>query len=238
MLIAAACSVLPWARKSSSHALIAASGARQGRAREGNRRPPWCGRSTAREAGGGRDRGRGPCPRGAAAAAPGPAAASAVARCGPQVAVRDGAAGRRRRRPSRGARQGRRSPGGRPSDLTFEAIALPRFIEGRCHRLIRNLGLAFGTIDLILAPTKRHVFLEVNPSGQFLFLDAEAGVPLLDALSQMLLQGRKDYEWESASPSVRFDSEFEKAVEARQAKAMAEHYSDLTRGAERPTSGV
>jgi hypothetical protein len=123
-------------------------------------------------------------------------------------------------------REAQRSPGGKPSDLSLETVALPRFIEGCCQRLMRNLGLVFGTIDLILTPTNRHVFLEVNPSGQFLFVEAETGVALLDALSQMLLEGRRDYAWDSGSPSVRFDSAFEGAVEARQAKAMAEHVAD------------
>ena len=123
-------------------------------------------------------------------------------------------------------REAQRTPGGRPSDLTFETVALPGFIEECCQRLMRSLGLVYGTIDLILTPARKHVFLEVNPSGQFLFADSEAGVPILDALAQMLLAGRRDYEWDPASPGVRFDSEFEKTVEARQAKAMAERVGD------------
>lgn len=124
-------------------------------------------------------------------------------------------------------REAQRTPGGRPSDLTFETVVLPEFIEECCQRLMRSLGLVFGTIDLILTPARKHVFLEVNPSGQFLFVETEAGAPILDALSQMLLEGRRDYGWDPDSPSVRFDSTFEGAVEERQAKAMAEHAADL-----------
>jgi hypothetical protein len=123
-------------------------------------------------------------------------------------------------------REAQRSPGGRPGDLTFEAVGLPRPIEGCCRRLIRSLGLAFGTIDLVVKGRK-HVFLEVNSSGQFLFVEAETGVPLLDALAKMLLEGRTDYAWDRDSPSVRFDAELEEVVGARQAKAVAERVADL-----------
>lgn len=124
-------------------------------------------------------------------------------------------------------REAQRTPGGGPSDLTFENLVLPRYIEDCCQRLMRSLGLVFGTIDLILTPTRKHVFLEVNPSGQFLFVEAQVDAPILDALSQMLLAGRGDFEWDPSSPSLRFDAEFEKTVEERQAKAMAERVADL-----------
>jgi glutathione synthase/RimK-type ligase-like ATP-grasp enzyme len=126
-------------------------------------------------------------------------------------------------------REAQRSPGGRPGDLTLEAVGLSRSVEDCCRRVLRSLGLAFGTIDLIVTPTKKHVFLEVNSSGQFLFVEAATGLPHLDALSEMLLEGRTDYAWDPDSPSVRFDADFEKAVEVRQAMAIAEHVPDLQR---------
>jgi len=44
---------------------------------------------------------------------------------------------------------------------------LPDEIEARCGALMRALGLATGSLDLIRAADGRYVFLEVNPVGQF-----------------------------------------------------------------------
>lgn len=118
-------------------------------------------------------------------------------------------------------------PRGQAGDLTFDLAVLPAPIKQACLRLMRSLGLAYGAIDLIVTPENEYVFLEVNPSGQFLWVDHEVGIPVLDALSEMLIQGRLDYNWNPRSPGVRVDSAFQKAVEARQLQSMAEHVCDL-----------
>ncbi|HKV11858.1 MAG TPA: hypothetical protein VJ725_27175 [Thermoanaerobaculia bacterium] len=113
------------------------------------------------------------------------------------------------------------------SDLTMQPVALPEKIRRSCRRLMEKLGLAYGAIDFVVTPEGEYVFLEVNPSGQFLWADFEAGLPLLDAMSEMLIQGRLDYRWNRRAKGVRFDEAFLKAVEARRSRSMSEHISDL-----------
>lgn len=48
---------------------------------------------------------------------------------------------------------------------------LPKNIEDRLKLLLDALGLAFGAVDLIKTPDDEYVFLEVNPAGQWLWLD-------------------------------------------------------------------
>jgi glutathione synthase/RimK-type ligase-like ATP-grasp enzyme len=124
-------------------------------------------------------------------------------------------------------REAQRSPGGRPSDLVIEPAALPPRVEQRCRRLLRSLGLAYAAIDLIVTPQGDYVFLEVNSSGQFLWVDAQVNLPVLDALAAMLIQGRIDYEWDSRSVVARFDAAFEQAVTAREEEALAEHNCEI-----------
>lgn len=116
---------------------------------------------------------------------------------------------------------------GRESDLTFEPASLPRAIALACRRLVHALGLAYAAIDLIVTPEGEYVFLEANASGQFLWIDHEVGLPLLDAMSEMLIQGTQRYRWNHRTPRVRFDSTFLEAVERRRNTSMAEHVSDL-----------
>jgi glutathione synthase/RimK-type ligase-like ATP-grasp enzyme len=66
-------------------------------------------------------------------------------------------------------------------------------IAARCVRIVKDLRLVFGCIDLIVRPDGETVFLEVNESGQFLFLEHFAEVPLLDLFSEFLMSGNPDF---------------------------------------------
>ncbi|MFI5915964.1 MvdC/MvdD family ATP grasp protein [Dactylosporangium sp. NPDC051541] len=63
---------------------------------------------------------------------------------------------------------------------------LPDVLAERCLRLVHGLGLHFGAIDLILTPEGEYVFLEINPTGQFDWLEAATGLPITAALAQLL----------------------------------------------------
>ena len=55
---------------------------------------------------------------------------------------------------------------------------------------IVDLGLVFGAIDLRLGVDGRYYFLEVNPAGQFVYLELKTGLPLIAALASVLARGR------------------------------------------------
>ncbi len=63
----------------------------------------------------------------------------------------------------------------------------PGVIEG-LQRLRRALGLNSGSADLRETPDGDVYFLEINPSGQFLFLDVFAGMDVGNTFCDMLLQ--------------------------------------------------
>lgn len=64
---------------------------------------------------------------------------------------------------------------------------LPFHIADRCIRLERRFGLNFGAIDLIRTPDGRYVFLEINPNGQWLWVETLTGLPISDSLTRLLL---------------------------------------------------
>lgn len=66
---------------------------------------------------------------------------------------------------------------------------LPRAVEDRCLELVRRLGLCYGAIDLILTPDDRYVFLEINPNGQYLWIEEATGLPISDAICDLLMSG-------------------------------------------------
>src|SRR5262249_15780281 len=53
------------------------------------------------------------------------------------------------------------------SRLKHVVHQLPKQIEKKCLALVRSLNLEYGAIDLIVTSEGSYVFLEINPSGQF-----------------------------------------------------------------------
>jgi glutathione synthase/RimK-type ligase-like ATP-grasp enzyme len=68
--------------------------------------------------------------------------------------------------------------------------ALPPEVHERCVRLVEQLELCYGAIDMILTPDGRYVFLEINPSGQYLWIEQETGLPISAAICDFLMTGQ------------------------------------------------
>lgn len=65
--------------------------------------------------------------------------------------------------------------------------ALPERIAESLLALQRRLGLYYGAIDMRRTPEGEHFFLEVNPAGQWLFVERMAGIPISQAVADLLL---------------------------------------------------
>lgn len=72
-----------------------------------------------------------------------------------------------------------------------EEVELPVEINQRCFQLMENLGISFGCIDMIVTPTGRYVFLEINPNGQWLWVQDETGMPISRAVADLLIQAEQ-----------------------------------------------
>jgi glutathione synthase/RimK-type ligase-like ATP-grasp enzyme len=81
-----------------------------------------------------------------------------------------------------------------PQDVRFNLAAkyashdLPSQIAAKLLELMRRLGLVYGAIDLRLTPEGQYVFLEINPAGQFLYVERATGQPIAQALAKALLE--------------------------------------------------
>lgn len=65
----------------------------------------------------------------------------------------------------------------------------PDEVAHRCVELTRRHGLAYGAIDLVLTPDGRYVFLEINPGGQYLWIEWLTGMPISAAIAELLIEG-------------------------------------------------
>jgi glutathione synthase/RimK-type ligase-like ATP-grasp enzyme len=67
-----------------------------------------------------------------------------------------------------------------------EAAVLPTDIEQKLLELMRRLGLVYGAIDMRRTPDGRHVFLEINPAGQWLFVEERTRQPITEAMISLM----------------------------------------------------
>ena len=64
---------------------------------------------------------------------------------------------------------------------------LPLGTEEKILRLMDYFSLNYGAIDIILTPDEKHVFLELNPCGEFFWLERAPGLPISEAIADLLL---------------------------------------------------
>ena len=67
-----------------------------------------------------------------------------------------------------------------------EAFELPAEVQSLLRQYMRRLGLVYGAIDMRLTPDGRYVFLEVNPSGQWLFVESRSRLPITEAVVDLM----------------------------------------------------
>jgi len=67
-----------------------------------------------------------------------------------------------------------------------EPCTLPPEVARRLRALVSALGLRYAAIDLRRRDDGEHVFLEVNPSGQWLFVEQRTGQPITAAVARLL----------------------------------------------------
>jgi glutathione synthase/RimK-type ligase-like ATP-grasp enzyme len=71
-------------------------------------------------------------------------------------------------------------------DLEYEAVDLPREVEAKILAFMKAFDLIYGAFDFIVTPDGRYVFLEVNPSGQYMWVECATGLEITMALADAL----------------------------------------------------
>lgn len=64
---------------------------------------------------------------------------------------------------------------------------LPNQLKSQCLELTRRLGLGFGAIDLALTPDEQYRFFEINPNGEWLWLEYQLGFPIAEKIASWLI---------------------------------------------------
>src|SRR5829696_8980337 len=82
-------------------------------------------------------------------------------------------------------------------DLEHEVFDLPERVQAAQRRLMRSFEINFASIDMIVTPEGEFVFLDLNPNGQWLWLEEELGLPLVAGMADLLTK-----EYSPATPAA------------------------------------
>ena len=72
-------------------------------------------------------------------------------------------------------------------DLRHEKIELPPAVRDACIRMTGHFHLRYSAIDLVLDTDGHFSFLELNPNGQWAWIEQRVGYPIRDALIDLLV---------------------------------------------------
>jgi glutathione synthase/RimK-type ligase-like ATP-grasp enzyme len=70
--------------------------------------------------------------------------------------------------------------------LPKRAIELNKTDQDKCIKLIDSFGLQYGAIDLVRDTNNRLIFLEINPTGDWLWIEQHTGLPITEAMTDLL----------------------------------------------------
>jgi len=73
-------------------------------------------------------------------------------------------------------------------NVRMEITNLPKDVETKIFGFMEKMGLRYGSIDMIVTPNGEYVFLEINPSGQWHFVQLKTGAQIAKALANLLMK--------------------------------------------------
>jgi len=73
------------------------------------------------------------------------------------------------------------------NNLHYSPENLPESIATACVSLTQNLGLEFGAIDLAVDVNGQYWFFEINPNGQWAWIEMELGLPISRSIVDLLM---------------------------------------------------
>jgi glutathione synthase/RimK-type ligase-like ATP-grasp enzyme len=75
------------------------------------------------------------------------------------------------------------------ADATFSATELDLDTKSKCESMLQTLGLHYGAFDFIQRPNGDLIFLEVNPTGEWAWLENALGFPIRRAFVDLFYGG-------------------------------------------------
>src|SRR5437588_7808526 len=76
-----------------------------------------------------------------------------------------------------------------PNRLFYERQDLDAGLAARCTKLVAAMGLVYGALDFVVTSDDNFIFLELNPAGQWGWIEQALGLQITDAILDRLWEG-------------------------------------------------
>jgi glutathione synthase/RimK-type ligase-like ATP-grasp enzyme len=73
-------------------------------------------------------------------------------------------------------------------ELPHKLVELPREVSEKLKKMLSIMGLNFGAFDLIKDETGTYYFIEVNPNGQYFWIELITGAPLTESMASLIIR--------------------------------------------------
>lgn len=73
-------------------------------------------------------------------------------------------------------------------NVKYSPVGLPERVKTFCSEMLIHYGLHFGAFDFIYSKDDKYVFLELNPNGQWLWLQEQSGYDLTKEVAENLIE--------------------------------------------------
>lgn len=70
-------------------------------------------------------------------------------------------------------------------EVKMEQTEIPSYISFLIKHYMKMLGLKFGCIDMIVTPDDKYIFLEINPNGQWYFVQVRTEAKIAEAIANL-----------------------------------------------------
>ncbi|KTD61693.1 hypothetical protein [Legionella spiritensis] len=101
-------------------------------------------------------------------------------------------------------------------EMIIEPYRLPPDLEDKIRVFMHKTGIVFGSFDFIVTPCGRHIFLEVNEQGQFLWIEEyNPDFKMLDMFVRFLLSRTRRFHWNPQKTEhtiARYQYEMNRAI--------------------------
>lgn len=81
----------------------------------------------------------------------------------------------------------RRKPKLNDFNVKMEPVVLPTSIEAKIYAYMKAIDLRFGCIDMIVDKNGDYIFLEINPNGQWYFIQLQTEQKISEAIADLLV---------------------------------------------------
>ena len=73
-------------------------------------------------------------------------------------------------------------------DIDIEPFELAQNVKNNILKMMKAFGLEFGCLDFIMDKNDSLIFLEVNPTGDWAYIEDSTGLPITEAISKLIME--------------------------------------------------